>query len=119
MMDFGFYLEKGDVKKVSPDLELAKSLRNDMLNRANIILILDLKKFAKIIFENIYDSLRDFCDILLAIDGYKSYSHLASISYLRKYGFSEEDINDLDRFRYKRNSSKYYGKNIFFQDNNF
>ena len=37
-MDFKFYLERGDVKKVSPDLELAKSLRKDMLNRANSVL---------------------------------------------------------------------------------
>ena len=116
MKQFEFYIQNKDVRKISPDFALASSLVKDMFNRTNMVLTLDLKKFAKIIFENIYDALRDFCDALLIVDGYKSYSHEASISYLKNYNFSEEDITKLDNFRYIRNGSKYYGKDISIQD---
>ena len=116
MKEFEYYLKKGDVRKVSKDIELAKSLRADLIERSEKALKLDVKEYSKIIFENVYDSLREFCDVLLALDGYKSYSHEASISYLKKYGFLDLDLMRLDRFRYKRNSSKYYGKKIVIED---
>jgi hypothetical protein len=100
----------------SVDNELAKSLLIDMNERIEKSMKLDIKEFAKIIFENIYDALRDFCDALLAIKGDKSYSHQASISFLRKKGFGESIINELDLFRYKRNGSKYYVKPITPED---
>ena len=112
MKPFSYFLENGDVKKVSVDLSLAKSLAKDMLERAEKVLMLDITLFSKIVFENIYDSLRDFADAVLAGDGYKSYSHQASFAYLAKYGFEEAILDSLDRFRYKRNGSKYYGSSI-------
>lgn len=101
MTSFDIFLNEGDVKKVTPDLELAKSLIKDMKERISKSNLLDVNIFSKMIFENIYDSLRDFCDAILAIDGFKSYSHQASIYYLLKKEF--------DQFRYKRDGSKYYG----------
>ncbi len=62
------------------------------------------------VFENIYDCLRELLDALLAVDGYKSYSHEAAISYLKLFNISESIISNLDRFRATRNDSKYYGK---------
>jgi len=112
MKPFQYYLDKNDVRKISNDINLALSLKKDLIERAKKALKLDSKEFSKIVFENIYDSLREFCDSILAIDGYKSYSHEASIAYLKKYGFSDIEILALDRFRYKRNGSKYYGKPI-------
>lgn len=109
MKQFEYYLNGTDVKKISPDPELAKSLIKDMLERIDKISKLDLKVFSKIIFENTYDALRDFCDALLSIDGLKSYSHKASIAYLAKYKFDSPTLEALDQFRAKRNDSKYYG----------
>jgi len=60
--------------------------------------------------------LRDFCDALLALDGFKSYSHQASISYLLEKGFDVSITEELDQFRYKRNGSKYYGEEIIPKD---
>jgi hypothetical protein len=116
MMPFEYFLQNKEVKTASPDMNLAKSLVKDMFERIEKSLMLDSKIFAKMIFENIYDALRDFCDALLAINGYKSYSHQASISYLAKEGFDVSIIEQLDQFRYKRNGSKYYGQQIFFED---
>lgn len=112
MNDFEFYLNEGEVKKRTPDPNLAKALLRDAESRFENIVKLDTKTFHKIIFENAYDSFRELLDALLAIDGYKSYSHEASIAYLKKYGFDDSIILELDEFRFKRNSSKYYGKDV-------
>ncbi len=110
MLPFEYFLENREVKKCSKDLDLAKSLIKDMNDRIEKCLMLDIKIFSKFIFENMYDALRDFCDALLALDGFKSYSHQASISYLTKEGFDFSAIEEFDQLRYKRNGSKYYGQ---------
>ena len=112
MKPFKYFLETNEVKKTSQDKALASSLIKDMLGRIKDVSSLDISKFPKIEFENIYDSLRDFADAVLAIEGFKSYSHQASFSYLKKFDFAEETLETLDRFRYKRNGSKYYGQII-------
>ena len=115
-MPFNYFLKSKEVRKTTPNSELAKSLIKDMKERINKINMLDINIFAKIIFENLYDGLRDFCDALLALDGFKSYSHQASISYLLEKGFDVSITEELDQFRYKRNGSKYYGEEIISKD---
>jgi len=112
MKDFEFYINEGKIKKQTPDINLAKSLKIDALERINQIKQLDINTFSKIIYENTYDALRDILDAILAINGYKSYSHEGSISFLKKKNVDIEIIEALNEFRYKRNSSKYYGKSI-------
>ena len=116
MNDFDFYLKEGKVKKQKPDLELAKSLLNDANDRFAKMTQLNVENFSKIIFENIYDAIRAVLDALLAANGYKSYSHEASIIYLQKYEVGYSILTELDDFRYKKNSSKYYGKEISSED---
>ena len=112
MKDFSFYIKNREVRKVSIDPSLAKSLKSDCIERAKKLFSLDTNNYEKIIFEGIYDCLREIADSILILDGYKSYSHEASISYLSKYGFSYEFIAEFDSFRFRRNGSKYYGKKI-------
>ena len=112
MRDFKYYLKKGDVRKVSPDYSLAKALLKNLLNRGKKVIELNVNKYSSLIFENLYDCFREAGDSLLSLNGYKSYSHQATIVYFKNYNFSEEFINRLDNFRYKRNSSKYYGEEI-------
>ena len=117
MKKFEYYLEKGDVRKVSKDFALAKSLKIGAIERADYIFELKLKeKSATIIFENLYESLRELGDSILALEGFKSYSHLATLMYLKKYGFDESFINKFNNFRIKRNNSKYYGKKIIIEE---
>lgn len=116
MKDFEYFIQTKEVRKMSIDKALAKSLFIDMEERIKTSLMLDIKRFPKIIFENFYDALRDFCDVLLALEGYKSYSHEASIAYLLKEGFDIAFVSELDQFRYKRNGSKYYGIKISVED---
>ena len=112
MESFEYYIAKKEVVKQTPNLERAKSLIEDGFSRFKDAKSLDLEKFPKIVFENVYDALRDFCDAILIVDGWKSYSHEASISYLTKKGFDIASVLELDRFRYKRNGSKYYGERV-------
>jgi uncharacterized protein (UPF0332 family) len=116
MRDFEYYLGLKDVRKCSPDRQLAISLANDMNERMNDAARLEASEFPKLVFETFYDALRDFCDALLALEGYKSYSHEGSISFLAKKGFDTAFISALDGFRYKRNGSKYYGAKITFAE---
>jgi hypothetical protein len=116
MQDFEYYNDGKKVKKQSPDRELAASLRNNLVLRSEKCLKLDKKEFAQLIFENLYDSFREICDALLALDGYKSYSHEASIAYLKKYKIEDSVLMQLDGLRFKRNSSKYYGKMLVEED---
>lgn len=109
---FENYLTKEGAKRAQPNLALARSLIKDMNSRIKDISFLELNKFPKIIFEQVYDALRDFADALLAIDGFKAYSHEASFSYLEKYNFDNISLFLLDKFRYRRNGSKYYGQII-------
>jgi hypothetical protein len=116
MREFEYYVNKKDVKKVSQDKQLAISLVVDMEERTSDAMKLDTEAFPKIIFESVYDALRDFCDALLAVEGYKSYSHEGSISFLAKKGLDVAFMSALDNFRYKRNGSKYYAKKITPED---
>lgn len=110
MREFQSYLESKKVNKASPDRELARALLQNVEEREKSTLKLEVKEFPLLVFENLYDCLRELLDALLAVEGYKSYSHEASIAYLRHFKFPESKIAQLDRFRAKRNNSKYYGR---------
>ncbi len=113
---FEYYVEKELVRKASPNKERAKSLISDSEERISKINLLDIENFSKIVFENIYDAIRDLLDALLLLDGWKSYSHEAAIAYLTKKGFDVSVVKELDQYRYKRNGSKYYGEPILPED---
>ncbi|MBI3051204.1 hypothetical protein HYY74_01995 [Candidatus Woesearchaeota archaeon] len=107
--EFRFYLTKGDVRKQKPDRNLALAVLRDSMERLALCRSISDKAKHKYVLENAYDAMREAADSLLYLDGYKSYSHEASISYLMGKGFSESDILELDRFRKIRNGIKYYG----------
>ncbi len=114
MKEFESFLKNGEVKKVSKDFSLAASLNKDLRERAGYILSLKLnEQSAKTIFEGLYEALREGSEAILSLEGYKSYSHEASIQFLKKFPeFAEWEINELDNFRKIRNGSKYYGKSV-------
>lgn len=112
MENFESFIKRKIVKKSFPDIQRAKRLVKDGRERLNDIGMLNIEKMPKIIFENIYDALRDFLLAFLLNDGYKTNSHEAPISYLLNKNFDIYTIERLDQFRYKRNGSKYYGEPI-------
>ena len=116
MREFEFYLNENKVKSCQKDYMLAKSLVYDAKSRFELVSKLDKSIYSKILFENVYDALRDILDAILCVKGFKSYSHEASIAYLNNLNFEDSVLQKLDNFRYKRNSSKYYGKDVSRED---
>jgi len=116
MKPFESFLNGKDVKKTRVNIILAKALIQDMKTRIKENWDLDEKEKAKTIFENVYEAVRCFCDALLAVNGFKSYSHEASITYLLKKDFDIASVQKLDNFRFKRNGSRYYGRIITPED---
>ena len=108
--DFEFFLTNGDVKKQSPNKNLAFATFKDGLERIEFAKQLLHKVKPKYVLENAYEAMREASDAVLYLRGFKSFSHEASIVYLFKEGFNEKDIIEFDRFRRIRNGIKYYGK---------
>jgi len=109
MKEFEFYLQKNLVKRQSKDLHLAKSTALESTERIAMAKSILATQKPKYVLENAYDAIREFIDAILYAEGYKSYSHEASVAYLAKLGFTPTDINAIDRLRKLRNSIKYYG----------
>ena len=116
--EFEFFLKKGDVKRQSPDKNLSKATFKESLERLQLAELLWNKVKAKYVLENAYESMREAADAILYQDGFKSYSHEASIVYLLKKGFSDSEIAEIGRFRRIRNGIKYYGSDCEEEDAN-
>ena len=107
--EFEYFVKKGDVKRQKPDINLSKATLKEGIERLEFSKSLLNKEKYKYVLENAYESMRKAADSILYIDGFKSFSHEASIAYLAKNGFNESDVLELDRFRKIRNGIKYYG----------
>ena len=108
--EFEYFLKKGDVKKQSIDQNTSKATFKDAKERLTFAKSLYKKVQAKYVLENAYEAMREAADAVLYSEGFKSYSHEASIVYLLKKNVSYEEISDINRFRKIRNGIKYYGK---------
>ena len=68
---------------------------------------------ASIIFEDIYEVLREASQALMEIHGYKPYSHEALISFLQQNIFlSRAQTETLNSYRILRNNSVYLAESI-------
>jgi hypothetical protein len=109
---FREYLVNGDVRKVSRDPAEAESLlRHAEQREAHIAGKVPTEDNSTFIFEDVYDALREAALALVALRGYKTYSHEAIIAYLREFhALDEGDVSTLDRYRVLRNNSVYRGE---------
>ena len=65
------------------------------------------------IFEEVYESIREASQALMQLAGYKPLSHEALIAFLLKNKYlSEEKANILDGYRVLRNKSVYQAEKI-------
>ncbi len=114
MKEFGFFLQKGEVRRQKPDLNLSAATLREAIERLHFAK--ELKSKPKYILENAYEAMREAADALLYKEGYKSYSHEASIVYCKHKGFNDSDLTQFDRFRKIRNGIKYYGEDCSLED---
>jgi len=108
---FESYLKLGKARRKTPDSEKAKALLKQSLDRLDYVKVKDInKKTAKFIFEDAYEAIREAAQSLMSLKGFKTYSHEATISFIRdfhKSNFNEGDIHKFDRFRKLRHDSVY------------
>ena len=116
--NFEEYLTKGVIKKCSINKSRAeflieeseKSLRG--LKKRIDIMEID-EDNANSIIKDCYDILMELIRAKLLLDGYNSsgqFAHEAEVSYLKKLGFSDNEVAFINDLRYFRNSINYYGK---------
>ena len=111
MMEFDAYLQLKKVEKRQPDESLKKGLLSDAKERMLQIDVPGIKPKFK--FEYAYESIREVAEALLARDGFKTYSHEAALTYLKKLQLvNDPELTTLDTCRIKRHDSKYYGLSI-------
>ena len=68
---------------------------------------------ANSIVKDCYDIIMELVRAKLLLTGYSSagqFAHEAEVSYLKKLGFSDNEVSFLNDLRYFRNSVVYYGK---------
>ncbi len=108
------YLDKGSLKKRSPDINRALSLINVAEITANATLKIPLnEENAIMIFRELYEALRQLGDAKLWKLGYEARQHEPSIKILMDAEIKDKIIlNRLDRFRIIRNDANYRGNQI-------
>ena len=103
---------KGSVKRQMPDIKTAKATARDSRERMEMARAIAFSQKAKYLVENVYKSVHEFLDAILYLEGYKSYSHEASVAYIQGLGFSQTEIENVNRLRKLGNGIKYYGEDI-------
>lgn len=107
-------IEENFVRKVSPDIERAKSLIETAKERIEIIKEIN-EKNCNFVFEDYYTSLLELLQAKVIKQGYKILNHLCLGYYLRDILKREDLYLIFDDLRYKRNSLTYYGDRMDFE----
>ncbi|MFW5865578.1 MAG: hypothetical protein ACOCU6_00615 [Nanoarchaeota archaeon] len=112
-MSFKDRIESGFVELVPSDPSRARSIYASSKNALQTALEIELKPHtSKTIFRELYEALRELCEAIGYMQGYKFSSH-QSINYfiadhLGEYSFSQK----FDRYRKLRNGINYYGRSL-------
>lgn len=109
-MKFENYLQEGEAVKIQPNSIRAKSLiiaSAEAIETAKSIKF-EENKFKSIIRE-LYEGLRQFCEAIGYIKGYKFNSHDVITLFLSEILNEVSMANKFDRYRKIRNGINYYG----------
>lgn len=116
--NFEEYIEEGIVKRIKPDINRAKFLKQEVYKRLDFLKVLldkvGLKEDnANYIIENCYNILSELLRTKMLKDGYSASgigAHEAEVSFMKKIGFSDSETIFMNDLRYFRNGIHYYGK---------
>ena len=71
---------------------------------------------SSLVFEDVYEVLREASQSLMELKGFKPYSHEALVSFLKGYKLlSDEEVNIIDNYRALRNNSVYRAEKVSLQ----
>ncbi len=104
-----------NLMRIQPDKERAKSLIILSELRLKKVEVYDEHTEASLIIEIYYEIAKELITAILFIDGYKTFSHVDLVDYLKtsyNKDFDEFEIELLDQLRKYRNKIVYYGRFI-------
>lgn len=117
---FEEFVQEGVVRKVRTDKERAQSLITEAERKLKALRV--RKEKIGIEDENANDYIESCYDVIMFLvrakllkDGYSASgqrAHEAEVSYLRIFGFNEQEVAIADKLRYYRNGMLYYGKSL-------
>lgn len=115
-MSFENLIKGSFVKKVPIDIVRAKSLVKSSEQALSTAKIIPFKEETlKTIFRELYESLREYCESLGYIKGYKFLNHESITNFLDEVLEEKEISLKFDRYRKLRNGINYYGNTIEMQ----
>lgn len=111
---FDYYISENLVRKSTPNVSMARSLLQKSSIRLKRAISGKISSDdASIIFEDIYESLREASQSLMEVKGYKPYSHEALIAFLKENKMlKDSEIIAFDNYRILRNNSVYKAEEI-------
>ena len=114
---FQYYISSNLVRKSIPNPSMAKSLLEKAEIRLKRVKSEEIdEKSSSIMFEDIYEAIREASQSLMEIKGFKPYSHEAVVSFIKEYNFlKEEKTAVIDNYRVLRNNSVYKAEKISLQ----
>jgi len=112
-MNFKFSLKSGKVKKV-----VSNKIRASSLFKSSIQAIETAKRIpltastSKTIIRELYEGLREYCEAIGYLNGYKFLDHESIGFFLRDVLREQSLFKKFDRYRKLRNGINYYGNDI-------
>lgn len=99
--------KKQNVKEIKPNKERARSLQDTAERRLEFIRKSKNKGGAEFITENYYETVKELITSLMFIKGFKSYSHLCLITFLKEFyqESQESELELIDQLKRTRNDT--------------
>ena len=112
-MNFENSLIGGKAKKVMPNSIRASSLFKSSIQAIETAKVIQLNpNTLKSILRELYEGLREYCEAIGYLRGYKFLDH-ESVGYFLRDVLKEESVSmKFDRYRRLRNGINYYGEDI-------
>ena len=112
-MNFESSLMDGKAKKVMPNKIRASSLFKSSIQAIETAKVIQLNpNTLKSILRELYEGLREYCEAIGYLRGYKFLDH-ESIGYFLRDILKEQSVSvKFDRYRRLRNGINYYGEDI-------
>lgn len=114
-MDWRDCIDRGRVKEVKKNPEQARSLIELAKRRFESIEKRMDYEYPQLLIEDYYEIMKELMSALLAIHGYKSYSHECLISFIRQFypdTLTQFQLRFLDDLRKLRSDILYRGREI-------
>ena len=112
-MNFENSLTEGKAKKVMPNKIRASSFFKSSIQAVETAKTIRLNETAsKTILRELYEGLREYCEAIGYLRGYKFQDHESIGFFLRDVLKEESLFKKFDRYRRLRNGINYYGEDV-------